>query len=287
MVVFSSALAMQAQAIAHRAAGKTIGFVPTMGALHSGHAALIKEARRRSDVVVVSIFVNPAQFGKNEDLTKYPRTFDDDVDLCTSCGADIVFAPTVDEMYPDGFATTVSLDRRLTGVLEGEHRPGHFDGVATVVALLFGVVQPHSAVFGEKDFQQLTVVRRLVRDLKMPVDIIAMPVIRDVDSLALSSRNRFLSAVDRSRAVVVPKAVQAAQDALQDGEHDAARIIAAAQRMIDSEPAAAADYIAIVDPHTFAPVTVVDKTARIVLTVRLGGVRLLDNGPLFPGLRRA
>jgi pantoate--beta-alanine ligase len=267
-----------------RTRGLTIGFVPTMGALHAGHAALIDEARRRADVVVVSIFVNPKQFGPKEDLDRYPRPRETDVALCARGGVDYVFAPGVDEVYPPGFDTTIGAGA-LAGDLEGAARPGHFDGVLTVVNLLFSIVQPHFAVFGEKDYQQLQLVRRMVADLRIPVEIVPMPVVRDVDGLALSSRNAYLAAGDREKATCVYKALVAGQDAVQRGEKDPGAIATIARGVLRAVPGAEVAYAAVRDARTLLPITRLDQPGRLLLAVKLGGVRLIDNGPLFPDVR--
>ncbi len=267
-----------------RAEGLTIGFVPTMGALHSGHAALFDEARRRADVVVVSVFVNPKQFGLGEDLSKYPRPLEADVALCARCGVDVVFVPGIDEIYPAGFDTKVVAGAAAAD-LEGASRPGHFDGVLTVVALLFSIVQPHFSVFGEKDFQQLLLVRRLAKDLRLTTEIVAMPVIRDVDGLALSSRNLYLSPEDRRRAVCLSRGLVAAQDTLQRGETDASLIGAAAAAVVEATAGTEIAYVEVRDARTLAKIERVEREARVLLAVKLGGVRLIDNGPLFHSVR--
>jgi pantoate--beta-alanine ligase len=275
---------MQALMLAARAAGQTIGFVPTMGALHAGHAALLDEARRRADVVVLSVFVNPTQFGQAEDLAKYPRTLEADVEIARRCGVDIVFAPSADDMYPPGFDSKL-VAGQLAKELEGADRAGHFDGVLTVVNLLFQIVQPHFAVFGEKDYQQLQVVRRMTQDLRLPVEIVPMPVIREVDGLAMSSRNVRLNAADRVAARALSKALVAGQDALQRGEREA-RVIQAAARaaLVSHAPDATINYIEVRDARHLLPVARVETTARLLLAATIGGVRLIDNGPLFPGV---
>jgi pantoate--beta-alanine ligase len=282
--LLTTASAVQGRMMAARARGLTIGFVPTMGALHDGHAALLEEARKRADVVVCSIFVNPKQFGQSEDLSRYPRPLEADRELCRRMGVDVVFAPDATEVYPPGFDTAVHAGA-LASDLEGAARPGHFDGVLTVVNLLLHIVQPHFAVFGEKDFQQLTLVRRMVKDLRVPVEIVAMPVIRDVDGLALSSRNAYLSAADRKKAVCLYRAVMAAQDEVQRGVDSAATVAAAAARVLDATAGATVDYIEVRDPKTMAPLQTLTQPARLLLAVRLGGVRLIDNAPLFPHIR--
>ena len=280
----TSMAAVQARMMAERARGCTIGFVPTMGALHAGHAALLEEARRRADLVVASVFVNPKQFGPQEDLSRYPRRLEADRALCDACGVDVLLVPAADEVYPPGFDTELKAGR-MASILEGAVRPGHFDGVLTVVALLFSVVQPHFAVFGEKDYQQLTLIRRMARDLRMTVEIVPMPVIRDVDGLALSSRNAYLSAEERPRANGLYRALMAAQDEAQRGVKDTAALVRAARAVLDSTPGVRIDYVEVRDPRNLDPVATLDRDARLLLAARLGSVRLIDNGPLFAGVR--
>ena len=282
--VVSEAGAVQARMMNARAAGATVGFVPTMGALHDGHAALLDEARRRADVVVASIFVNPKQFAPTEDLSRYPRTLEEDRALCDACGVDVLFVPTPAEMYPVGFDTVVKAGA-VGSMLEGASRPGHFDGVLTVVLALFHIVQPHFAVFGEKDYQQLTLLRRMVRDLRVPVEIVPMPVIRDVDGLALSSRNRLLSPEDRKRATILYRALMAAQDEAQRGVVEAERFVRAARAVLDDAEGVDVDYVEVRDPKTLEPVMEIGRGARVLLAAKLGGVRLIDNGPLFADVR--
>ena len=266
-----------------RAAGLTIGFVPTMGALHDGHAALLDEARRRADIVVLSIFVNPAQFGQAEDLAKYPRSLEADTAIALRCGVDIVFAPSADQMYPAGFDTKLRAGHLATD-LEGADRPGHFDGVVTVVALLFSIVQPHFAVFGEKDYQQLQLVKRMTQDLRLPLEIVPTPVIREPDGVAMSSRNTRLGPVDRERARGLSRGLVAGQDALQRGEHEARAIVAAARATLAAAaPGAVIHYVEVRDARHLLPVTHVESTARLLIAASIGGVRLIDNGPLSPG----
>ena len=281
--VIDSGALMQAVSTALRRQGQTVGFVPTMGALHEGHLALIREARLRADVVVVSIFVNPKQFDRAADLSAYPRQFEKDCHACAAAGVDVVFAPTQKSIYPSGFETTVSAGG-LGKPFEGKSRPGHFDGMLTVVTKLLNLVRPHFAVFGEKDYQQLLLVRRLVRDLAMPVEIVPMPVIREPDGLALSSRNARLSKGDRARATVLYRAVCAAQDAVAAGESRAKVVARTARTILKSEPRFAVDYCAVVDPCTLTPLDLVGSEARLVIAGTLGKrrpVRLLDNAPLF------
>ncbi len=259
-----------------RRAGRTIGLVPTMGALHAGHEALIHAARAATDVVVVSLFVNPAQFDERADLDAYPRDRATDARKAAAAGADLLFAPDVDEVYPDGFATTVSVGG-LADVLEGAQRgPGHFAGVATVVAKLFNMAAPDVAFFGQKDAQQLAVIRRLVRDLDLPVDIEAVPTVREPDGLALSSRNARLDADARRRAVGLSRGLAAAERAVADGERDPAAVRAAALAAVrdhDIEP----EYLEVVDRDTFAPLGAVNGRALVAVAARVGDTRLIDN----------
>ena len=248
-------------------------FVPTMGALHAGHAALISAAAADAGTVVVSIFVNPTQFGPGEDLDAYPRTFDDDLALCRDRGADVIFAPTVGEMYPGGFSTTVQVRGPLAEVLEGAHRPGHFDGVATVVAKLLSLVRPDDAYFGEKDWQQFAVVQRMVADLDPLVALIGAPTVREADGLALSSRNRYLSPAERAAAAELPAALFAARDALGIG----GGVAAVESELRDRLAAAgfATDYAVVRDPATLGEPTGPD--VRVLVAAKIGGTRLIDN----------
>ena len=272
---------MRAWSTGQRSAGRCIACVPTMGALHAGHLALIDEARSRADVIIVSIFVNPLQFDRADDFDRYPRPIDDDVEACRAAGVDTVYAPTAAVMYPPGFQTHVE-PGPLADPLEGAGRPGHFRGVTTVVAKLFGAMQPDVAVFGTKDFQQLAIIRRMVADLDLAVEIVGLATVREPDGLAVSSRNRRLSADDRRAAVCVVQALRLAADALAGGETDTARLIALATRRIESEPLARLEYLHIVDPSTLDPVEVVTRPVVIVTAVWFGDVRLIDNLPLAP-----
>lgn len=258
--------------------GRGIGFVPTMGALHEGHLQLIREARQQHEEVVVSIFVNPTQFDDPGDLAAYPRVEASDAEAAAGAGADLLFAPSAAEMYPDGFASTVHVDGP-TDSLEGASRPGHFDGVATVVCKLLNIVGPDIAYFGQKDAQQLAVVRRMVADLNLPVEIEAVPTVRDPDGLALSSRNARLAPADRQRALALSRALRAAERAVADGRVDAGDVLGAAR----AEFAAAGvepDYVELVDPITFASVPAVNGNALLAVAARVGDVRLIDNQPL-------
>jgi pantoate--beta-alanine ligase len=268
-----------------RRAGRVIGLVPTMGALHEGHLSLIRAARTQSDVVVVSLFVNPAQFGDAADLATYPRDEGRDADLAAAEGADVLFAPPVEEVYPPGFATSVQVDGPLTAALEGEHRgPEHFRGVATVVTKLFNMAQPDVAFFGQKDAQQALVIRRLARDLDMPVRIEVLPTVRERDGLALSSRNVHLDGPDRERALALRRALEAADAAVSAGERDAAAIAARARAAM-SELTVEPEYLALVDPSTLTPVTRVEGETLLAVAARVGPTRLIDNTLLTPNGR--
>ena len=263
-----------------RQAGKAIGFVPTMGCLHEGHLSLIRRAREEAAFVVVSIFVNPTQFGPNEDFAKYPRTFAEDRAGCEAAGADLIFAPTAADFYPTGASTWVDVEG-ISAKLCGEFRPGHFRGVATVVAMLFTAAQADVAVFGRKDLQQLAVIRRMVRDLHMPVRIIAHETVREPNGVAMSSRNRYLSTEELSQATAIPAALTAAQALARSGVTDAARLQATAQAVLAAQPALKPQYCAIVDLETMAPVTsTAGRPCAIAIACHLGATRLIDNADL-------
>ena len=253
-----------------------------MGALHAGHMALIDEARRLSDAVVVSIFVNPLQFNRGDDFEHYPRPIDADVEACRAAGVDAVYAPTASVMYPAGFQTHVE-PGALAESLEGAGRPGHFRGVTTVVTKLFGAIQPDVAVFGRKDFQQLAIIRRMVADLDMDIDIVDVPTVRDPNGVAISSRNQHLSADDRAAAVCVAEALRIVADAVVNGEHDAERLITLGTERIAAEPRARLEYLHIVDSSTLAPIDVVKQDATVLAAVWFGDVRLIDNISLSAG----
>lgn len=265
-----------------RSRGERVGFVPTMGALHGGHLSLIEAARRDSDTVVVSVFVNPTQFAPGEDLASYPRDLDSDVRTAVAAGSDIVFAPRVAEIYPPGFTTSVEVTG-LTEVLEGEHRPGHFRGVTTVVAKLLCIVGECEAYFGEKDFQQLTVVRRMVEDLSMSVGVVACPTVREADGLALSSRNVYLDTRERSAATVLWRSLQAGRQVVLSGASDPSSVRGAMVKEMVSEPLATPDYLAVVDPATLREPCHIDREVRLLVAARIGHVRLLDNVAANPG----
>ncbi|MFZ4859348.1 MAG: pantoate--beta-alanine ligase [Desulfuromonadaceae bacterium] len=276
MKIINSIVHMQALAIAPEREGRRIAFVPTMGFLHEGHASLLREGRTRGDVLVLSIFVNPIQFGQNEDLDRYPRDMERDCRIAEACGVDIVFMPTAAEMYPSGFQTGVSV-RDLSLPLCGAHRPGHFDGVATVVAKLFNVVRPDVALFGTKDYQQLAVIRRMTADLNMPVEIIGMPVVREADGVAMSSRNAYLSPLERQSASCLIRAIRKARELFVSGEHSISVLLKATRGVIEQEAAAVIDYIEFRDGATLQELEVADGSTLLALAVKIGQTRLIDN----------
>ena len=267
---------------AFRAKGERVGFVPTMGFLHDGHLSLVDLARARCDRVVVSVFVNPKQFGPNEDLARYPRDPEGDAAKLAARGADLLFTPSVNELYPPGFATTVHVAGVSEG-MEGARRPGHFDGVATVVARLFGLVLPDVAVFGAKDGQQVAVVRRMTADLGFPIEIVVGETRREPDGLAMSSRNAYLTPEERAKAPALFRALLAAQLVHTLGEKDAETILRAARKALEAEPALRVDALDLVDAATMRPISVVDRPAMLAAAVFLGKTRLIDNLRLEPG----
>ena len=271
---------------ASRASGRSVGFVPTMGFLHEGHASLMDAARAAHDVVVTSIFVNPLQFGPSEDLDAYPRDLTGDTDLAERCGVDLLFVPSTREMYPEQIRTTVSVSG-VSEVLEGRTRPTHFDGVATVVAKLFAIVGACHAYFGEKDFQQLAVVRQMVRDLSIPVVVVGCPTVREADGLAMSSRNAYLTPAERAAAPVVHAALERGRDAVLAGETDPAAVRAVMAQQIEAEPLAELDYAEVVDAASFAVPDPLRGTLRLLAAARFGKARLIDNvGVEHPALDR-
>jgi pantoate--beta-alanine ligase len=259
-----------------RTEARLLGFVPTMGALHAGHLSLIEAATRDASPVIVSIFVNPKQFGPNEDYAKYPRDPEGDRQMLEAAGADILFAPSVEEIYPAGFRTSVNVEG-LGDRLEGKIRPGHFRGIATVVLKLLEVVAPRFAYFGRKDAQQARVVRQMAADLALDSEIVVCPIMREPDGLALSSRNRYLSAAERKAATVLYRALSQARYAIEDGERDAARIVTVMRQELAGEPLGAADYVEIVDADSFEPVVRLTRSCLVLLAVRFGATRLIDN----------
>jgi len=260
-----------------RRENKTIGFVPTMGALHEGHLSLVAEARQMCDVVIVSIFVNPQQFGRGEDYEKYPRDLTADAALLTEYQVDYIFTPDTEEIYPEGFSTYVYVEG-LTETLEGISRPGHFRGVATVVTILFNTIRPDFAFFGQKDAQQVAVIKRLTRDLGFDTEIVALPVVREESGLAMSSRNAYLSDEERQKASIIYQALKKAKLAFREGERSAARLAEIAREKIQTEPLADLDYVALVDNETLEPVErIEDRPTLLAVAARFGKVRLIDN----------
>jgi pantoate--beta-alanine ligase len=276
MEIFDTPEAMRAWSRAERRAGHTIAVVPTMGALHEGHHALVAEAQQRADRTIVTIFVNPLQFNRAADFDSYPRPLDDDLAVCEQLAVDAVYAPTAAAMYPAGFQTHV-VPGDLAERLEGTHRPGHFQGVTTVVAKLFGATSPDVAVFGQKDFQQLAIVRRMTRDLDLGIEIVGVPTVREPDGLALSSRNRLLRPQDRAAATVVWRALRAAAAAYRAGERDAAALRSVAVAVLEAEPRARPEYLEVVDAATLEPQPTVTDEGVILAAVWFGDVRLIDN----------
>ena len=277
MEIITSIAALRERLAIHRRAGRSIGLVPTMGYLHVGHMQLVARSRADNDVTVVSIFVNPLQFGANEDLTKYPRDLERDSAMLRDAGVDYLFAPSVTDMYPRPMETVVDVPK-LGAELEGAVRPGHFAGVATVVTKLFNIVQPDSAYFGEKDYQQVAIIRRMVEDLAQPVRVVPVPTIRDADGLALSSRNVYLSTKERAAAVIVPKTLAEAERLYDLGANDPATLEAALHAFMEGEPLATAEVAAVLHPDTLEPLkTLQGQPILIALFVRIGTTRLLDN----------
>jgi pantoate--beta-alanine ligase len=259
-----------------RRSGKTIVLVPTMGYFHEGHLSLMREGRRRGDILVVSLFVNPTQFGEGEDYGIYPRDFSRDKGLVEGIGGDILFVPTVEQMYPEGYQTFVETER-VTKPMEGQYRPSHFRGVTTVVTKLFNIVKPHIAIFGEKDFQQLAVIRRMVEDLNMGVEIIGMPIVRERDGLAMSSRNQYLTSDQRKAALSLNRSLQEASQLFRSGERNAGRIIDAVERVIEPERDVTIEYVEIRDAKTLEEIEMIEGQAVIALAIKVGKVRLIDN----------
>ncbi|SNB74053.1 pantoate--beta-alanine ligase [Thermoflexus hugenholtzii] len=259
-----------------RALPGTWGFVPTMGYLHEGHLSLVRRARAENDRVAVSIFVNPTQFGPHEDYARYPRDLERDLRLLEPLGVDLVFVPSVEEMYPPGFQTWVIVEE-VSRPLEGASRPGHFRGVATVVAKLFNILQPDRAYFGQKDAQQTVVIRRMVQDLNIPVEIVICPTVREPDGLAMSSRNTYLNPEERRAATVLFRALQAAKARYEAGERDAEGLREAMREVIRAEPLARIDYVSVADPETLQELERVEGPALLSLAVYIGTTRLIDN----------
>jgi len=264
-----------------RAARKRLGFVPTMGALHAGHLSLVRAAKGQSDAVAASIFVNPTQFGPTEDFAKYPRPFESDCATLEKEGVDLVFAPAVEEMYPKGETTWVTVEG-LSEKLDGRSRPGHFRGVTTVVSKLLHVIEPDVAFFGQKDAVQLAVIRRMVRDLSFPVEIVGCPIVREPDGLAMSSRNAYLSTEDRRRALVLHRCLQQVENEFHAGQSLVAQLSEAGRAVIAQEPGVRLDYFEIVDPDTLDPVMRVERDTLVAVAAYVGATRLIDNVVLTP-----
>jgi pantoate--beta-alanine ligase len=268
--------AMQKRCEEIRRSGKTIALVPTMGFLHDGHLELMREGNWLADILVLSIFVNPAQFGPAEDYQTYPRDMEGDLQKAEEVGVDIVYAPSVEEIYPEGYQTKVVVED-VTKHLCGLSRPGHFDGVATVVAKLFNIVKPHIAIFGKKDFQQLTVIRRMARDLNMDIEIIGIPTVREPDGLAMSSRNKYLSAEERGSALCLKKSIDMALELVKGGERDAERLKASVRETILKYPFTSIEYVNICDPLSLEEIGTIREKALLAIAVRVGKTRLIDN----------
>ncbi|HCU25059.1 MAG TPA: pantoate--beta-alanine ligase [Deltaproteobacteria bacterium] len=277
MKIIRSISEMQSLALRQRESGRRIGLVPTMGSLHEGHLCLVDAAKQRTDFVVLSLFVNPTQFGPQEDFSRYPRDFERDRRLAEERGVDVLFAPEAAEVYPPGHQTFVVVTELSRGLC-GAFRPGHFRGVATVVAALFMMTQPQLAVFGEKDYQQLAVIRRMVRDLHIPVSILGLSTLRDADGLALSSRNAYLSAEERAEALGIPRAIAAAQERFHQGERRAAVLIETAASILAQGKSTVLQYLEMVDAETLESVESIARPARLMTAVLVNGKRLIDNG---------
>jgi len=279
MEVINKIVDMQKQSEGLRLSGEKIGLFPTLGFLHEGHLELIRQGRKISDKLVMSLFVNPTQFGPNEDLDKYPRDMDGDISKAEKEGVDIVFAPSADEMYPDGFQSNVTI-KRITQFLCGKLRSGHFEGVTTVVAKLFNIVKPHFAIFGQKDFQQLAVIKRMVKDLNMDVQIIDVPTVRESDGLAMSSRNKYLSPEERKSALCLKQASDDAIEMVQGGERNTQTILSSIKKLILSYPFTNIEYLDICDPVTLEDINPIKTESLLAMAVKVGSTRLIDNGLL-------
>ncbi len=276
MKVIETIDAMQKQCAELRSSGKTIALVPTMGFFHEGHLQLMRVGRRLADILAISIFVNPTQFGPSEDFQTYPRDMEGDLAGAMDVGVDLVFAPSVQEMYPDGYQTKILVES-VTKHLCGLSRPGHFDGVTTVVGKLFNIAKPHLALFGEKDYQQLTAVKRMVKDLDMDIRIIGVPTVREPDGLAMSSRNSYLDPEERESALCLKKSLDLAREMFRKGERDAQRTKEAVEKLILSHPFTEIDYISICDPMSLEDVDRIEEKAVLALAVKVGKARLIDN----------
>jgi pantoate--beta-alanine ligase len=276
MHTITSAVEMTALSREARRAGKRVGFVPTMGALHQGHLSLVRTARAQSDVAVVSIFVNPKQFGPNEDFARYPRSLENDSAMLAAEKADYLFHPSVEEMYPGGASSWVTVEG-ISDKLDGRSRPGHFRGVTTVVAKLFNIVQPDLALFGQKDAAQAAIICQMVRDLNFDVEIVVCPIVREPDGLAMSSRNVYLSPAERKQATILNRALMRVQMLADQGETDSARLAAAGKQVMSEEPSVRLDYFEIVDPDTLDPAPNTSAGALVAVAAHVGSTRLIDN----------
>jgi pantoate--beta-alanine ligase len=276
MITIETVAGMKAAEAGWRAAGRSVGLVPTMGFLHEGHLSLVREARKRADIVVVSIFVNPAQFGPREDFARYPRDLDRDRALLEAEGVDVLFHPSAAEMYPPGYRTYVEVHGLQEGLC-GRSRPGHFRGVATVVLKLFNIVRPDAAFFGAKDAQQALILAKMASDLDLGVEVVTCPIVREPDGLAMSSRNAYLNPAERRAALLLSKSLRRAEQAILAGERDAAKVLAGIRFIIEAEPLARVDYVEAVDPAGLVPVGEIRGEVLIALAVFIGSTRLIDN----------
>jgi pantoate--beta-alanine ligase len=282
MEIINNIAEMQKRSEGIRLSGRKIGLFPTLGFLHEGHLELIRKGRKISEILVMSLFVNPTQFGPNEDFDKYPRDIDGDMAKAERSGVDIVFSPSPEGMYPDGFQSSVKVEK-ITQFLCGKSRPGHFEGVTTVVAKLFNIIKPHFAMFGQKDFQQLAVIRRMVNDLNMDIQIIDVPTVREDDGLAMSSRNKYLSREERKSALSLKEAIDTAVEMVQDGETNSQTIISTVKKLILSYPFTSVEYINICDPLTLEDTNIVKRESLMAMAVKVGDTRLIDNCLLSAG----
>jgi pantoate--beta-alanine ligase len=276
MLIFKTVAEAQSACAQLRGEGRILGLVPTMGALHEGHLSLARAAKAECDIVAASIFVNPTQFGPNEDFSKYPRTFEQDCALLEGEGVDMIFAPTVDEMYPSGASTFVVVEG-VSDRLDGASRPGHFRGVTTVVSKLFHIIGPHKAFFGQKDAAQVAVLRKMVLDLNFPLRLVVCPIVREDDGLAMSSRNRYLSERERQQALVLRRALEQVEKRASEGEMSSRTLMETARNVFASEPDVRIDYIAVVDPETLEDVPNVRDGALVAVAAFVGTTRLIDN----------
>jgi len=276
MQTFRNIKKLQKFIIGLKKIGKTIGFIPTMGYLHEGHLSLMRQSKKENNISVISIFVNPIQFGPKEDFKKYPRDFKRDEKLAKSAGVDIIFYPSIEQMYPAGYLSYVEVEK-LSNLLCGASRPGHFRGVTTVVAKLFNIVQPDIAYFGQKDAQQARIIQKMTQDLNMPIKVKVMPIIRESDGLAMSSRNMYLSSQERKDALILNRALKEARRLIKTGVRDSRTIISTINYLISAKHTAKIDYVKIVDPQTLTEVKKIEKSVLIILAVWIGKTRLIDN----------